>query len=114
MDAEYLEDVFLSCGLEVLARGVGKALIVVLEHTNKPIELVDSPLVGLCRIRSKIRLLFVEQLLGPGLFAHGLSECCLKYPGFSFRRHLDLLSPFPTTDYFPGFTRFFANNFLAS
>ena len=30
----------------------------------------------------------------------------LEYPGFRFRRHLDFLSPFPTTDYFPDVSRF--------
>lgn len=49
----HLEGILLGCGLELLTRGVGKPLIVILEHADKAIKLVESPLMGLCRIRSR-------------------------------------------------------------
>jgi len=57
-------------------------------------------------LEAKYAFCLLNSSWAPGLFAHELSECYLKYPGFSFRRHLDLLSPLPAADYFPGFSRF--------
>jgi hypothetical protein len=49
--------------LEISSRCVGKARIVFLEHAGKVIELIDSPLIGLRYVCSKVRLLCVEQIL---------------------------------------------------
>ena len=46
----------------------GETLIVVLEHANEAIQLVDSPLISLGHICREVRLLFVEQILKRNLF----------------------------------------------
>src|SRR5262245_2685356 len=85
----YFKDVFLNCRLKIIARCIAKTRVVLFEHANEAVELVDSPLVRLCRIGRKVGLLFVEQLLSPGHFTHGLSESCLNCLFLRFRRHLD-------------------------
>jgi hypothetical protein len=64
MDADTSKTFSLGCGLEVLTRGVGKTLVVLLKHADKPIQLIDSPLIGFRR-GAKICLLFTNNLTEP-------------------------------------------------
>ena len=74
----------------------GETLIVVLEHANEAIKLIDSPLISLGHICREVRLLFVKQILKRDLFGGELRSLEISY--FRYGRYgthilLLLLSP---------------------
>ena len=57
----------------------GETLIVVLEHANEAIKLIDSPLISLGHICGKVRPLFFEQGLNRDLFGGELRSLEISY-----------------------------------